>query len=192
MKKSVGSKTLAMPAPLWLIGSYDDAGMPDMMAAAWCGICSSQPASVTVSLRKATYSYDAILARKAFTVNIPSESMIEKADYMGTVSGRDQDKFKDCGLTAVRSQFVDAPYMEEAPLVIECRLIHTIEVGLHTMFVGEIADVKVEEAMMGEKGYPDITKVKPVVWDPSHCGYYGIGAYLGQAWQLGKSLKIQE
>ena len=121
MKQSAGAKTLAMPTPVWLVGTYDAVGKPNIMTIAWGGICNSQPASVNVSLRKATYSYEAIVARKAFTVSIPSERHAAEADYVGTVSGRDVDKFKATGFTPVRSEIDDAPYVAEAPIVIECR-----------------------------------------------------------------------
>lgn len=188
MKQSVGAKTLAMPTPVWLVGTYDAEGKPNIMTIAWGGICCSQPPCVTISLRKATYSYAAIEARKAFTISIPSESQAVGADYAGIVSGRDADKFAACGWTPVRSELVDAPYVSEAPLVLECRLLHTLEIGLHTQFVGEIVDVKADEAVLGEKGYPDITKVKPMIWDTAHRGYYGIGNCLGMAWEIGKSI----
>ena len=86
------------------------------------------------------------------------------------------------------SELVDAPYVEEAPLVVECRLLHTFELGLHTQFIGEIVDVKADPAFIGEKGYPDITKVRPMIWDTAHRGYYGIGAFQGKAWEIGKSI----
>jgi len=72
MKQSVGAKTLAMPTPVWLVGSYDGEGRPNIMTIAWGGICCTQPPCVTVSLRRATYSYAAIEARRAFTVSSPS------------------------------------------------------------------------------------------------------------------------
>ncbi len=74
MKQSVGAKTLATPTPVWLVGTYDAEGKPNIMTVAWGGICCSTPPCVTVSLRRATYSYAAIEARKAFTVSIPSET----------------------------------------------------------------------------------------------------------------------
>jgi flavin reductase (DIM6/NTAB) family NADH-FMN oxidoreductase RutF len=185
MKQSVGAKTLAMPTPVWLVGSYDSEGKPNIMTAAWGGICCSQPPCVTVSLRKATYTYAAIETRRAFTVSIPSEAQAAEADYAGIVSGRDADKFAACGWTPVQSELVDAPYVNEAPLVVECRLLHTLELGLHTQFVGEIVDVKADQAVLGAKGYPDITRVKPMIWDTAHRGYYGIGAFLGKAWEIG-------
>ena len=192
MKQSAGAKTLATPTPVWLVGTYDAAGKPNIMTIAWGGICCSTPPCVTVSLRRATHSYAAIEARKAFTISIPSESQAMQADYVGTVSRRDTDKFAACNWTPVRSDLVDAPYVGEAPLVVECRLLHTFEIGLHTQFVGEILDVKADAAVIGEKGYPDITKVKPMIWDTAHRGYYGIGSFLGKAWEIGKNIQTEE
>jgi flavin reductase (DIM6/NTAB) family NADH-FMN oxidoreductase RutF len=188
MKKSVGAKTLAMPAPVWLVGTYDEAGKSNIMTAAWGCICCSQPPCVTVSLRKATYSYAAIEKRGAYTVSIPSEAQVAQADYVGTASGRKNDKFADCGWTPVKSELVDAPYVAESPLVLECRLLHMLEVGLHTLFIGEIMDVKADESVVGEKGFPDIARVKPLIWDPALMGYYGIGKFLGKAWDIGKGI----
>ena len=188
MKKSVGAKTLAMPCPVWLVGTYDEAGSPNFMTIAWGGICCTQPPCVAVSLRKATYSYAAIESLKSFTVNIPAESQAAEADFGGIASGREIDKFASCGWTPVRSELVDAPFVAEAPLVLERRLLHTLEIGLHTQFVGEILDVKAEESVLGEKGYPDITKVKPFVWDSAHRRYFGLGEVLGKAWDLGKKI----
>lgn len=189
MKKSIGAKTLAFPAPVWIVGTYDGEGKPNGMAAAWGGICCSRPPCLTVSLRKATYSYDSILARKAYTVSILSENHVAEADYFGIASGRDRDKFADTGLTPVRSELVDAPYIAEAPLILECQLIHTYEVGLHTQFLGEIKDVKVEEAALSELGLPDIEKVRPLIYSMARSGYYGVGEYLGKAYSLGKKFK---
>ena len=186
MKQSLGAKTLLFPTPVLLVGTYDSEGKPNLMCAAWGGICNSQPPSMAVSLRKATYSYAAIVERQAFTVGIPSEAQIEAADYVGIVSGRDQDKFAATGLTPVRSDVVDAPYAAEMPFVLECRLLHTLDLGLHTQFIGEILDVKADPAVLGADGLPDILKIRPLVFDTGHRGYYGIGPFLGQAFSVGK------
>ena len=71
MNKSLGAKTLIYPAPVLVVGTYDKAGKPNVMTASWGGICCSQPPCIAVSLRKATYSYNNILERKAFTISIP-------------------------------------------------------------------------------------------------------------------------
>ena len=189
MKKSIGAKTLAFPAPVWIVGTYDKEGKPNGMAVAWGGICCSRPPCLTVSLRKATYSYNSILERKAYTVSILSEAQVAEADYFGTASGKDRDKFADTGLTPVKSELVDAPYIGEAPLVLECKLIHSYEIGLHTQFLGEIIDVKAEESVLSDLGLPDIEMVQPLVYSMARSGYYGIGSYLGKAYSIGKKFK---
>ncbi len=192
MKQSMGAKTLAMPCPVWLVGTYDEAGQPNLMTVAWGGICCTQPPCLAVSLRKATHSYAAIETRKSFTVNIPGAAQAAQADFVGITSGRDTDKFGVCGWTAVPSLLVDAPYVAEVPLIIECRLLHTLEIGLHTQFVGEIVDVKADPAVLGAKDYPDITKVQPFIWDSAHRRYFALGESLGKAWEIGKALQTEE
>jgi flavin reductase (DIM6/NTAB) family NADH-FMN oxidoreductase RutF len=188
MKKSLGAKTIVYPTPVFVVGTYDSAGKPNVMTAAWGGICCSVPPCVAVSLRKATYSYGNIVARKAFTINIPSEDHVRQADYFGIASGKTQDKFARSKLTPVKSELVDAPYVKEFPVALECRLLHTVEIGLHTQFVGEILDVKAEESVLGPDGFPDILKVKPMVFVPESAAYHGIGQLLGRAFSIGKKI----
>ena len=113
MKQSIGAKTIAFPTPTWVVGTYDMNGKPNVMTAAWGGICCSNPPCISVSLRKATYSYAGIVENKAFTVSIPSEDYVKEADYFGIASGRDENKFESTSLTPVRSELVPAPYMGE-------------------------------------------------------------------------------
>lgn len=188
MKESIGAKTIIYPTPVLVIGTYDEAGKPNVMTAAWAGICCSVPPCVGVSLRKATCTYGNILERKAFTVNIPSENFIKEADYFGIVSGRDVDKLSKAGLTPIRSKIVDAPYIKEFPLVLECRLKQAVEIGLHTQFIGEILDVKVESDMLNEDDLPDIKKVRPILFTPESRNYYGVGKILGKAFSIGRDL----
>ncbi len=189
MKRSIGAKTLLFPTPVLMVGSYDQSGKPNLMNAAWGGICCSQPPCVAVSMRKATYSHACIIERKAFTVGIACESRMVEADYMGIASGRDVDKFAAAGLTLVKSELVDAPYAAEFPVVLECRLLHIVEIGLHTQFVGEIVDVKADADVLGDDGQIDIMKVKPLIYDTSHKGYHGVGPLLGKAFTVGKQLQ---
>lgn len=188
MKQSLGAKTLLFPTPVLLVGTYDRAGKPNLMVAAWGGICCSKPPCVAVSLREATYSHRCIVERKAFTVGMASESTLVAADCCGIASGRDVDKFAVAGLTPVKSDLVDAPYAAESPVVLECRLLHTVEIGLHTQFIGEIVDVKGSPEAFGEDGQLDIMKIKPLVYDTSHRGYHGVGPRLAQAFAAGKKL----
>jgi len=186
MKKSLGAKTYLPTTPVLLVGTYDQQGNPNMMTAAWGGICCSKPPCVAVSLRKATYSYSAIVERRAFTIGVPMESQVEEADFIGLVSGRKVDKFAETGFSAVKSDLVDAPYAAELPFIVECTLLDSIELGLHTLFVGEIVDVKADEKILAEDGLPDIAKLKPFIFDPIHQGYTSLGGFLGKAFSVGK------
>jgi flavin reductase (DIM6/NTAB) family NADH-FMN oxidoreductase RutF len=191
-KQSLGPRAIAPPSPVWIIASYDSAGSPNMMTASWAGVCCSRPPCVAVSLREATYTYHCIMTREAFTVNIPSTDHAAVAAYVGTVSGRDTDKFDDTGLTAVRSDLVDAPYLGECPLVLECRLVRTVELGLHTMFIGEIVDVKADEEILGENGTPDPARHRPFVFSVGGYGFYEVGAPIGAVPELAKRYMEEE
>jgi flavin reductase (DIM6/NTAB) family NADH-FMN oxidoreductase RutF len=172
MKRSLGARTLAFTTPVWVIGSYDDQGKPNIMTASWGGICCS----------------GCLMARRAFTVSVPPQRYAREVDYIGLESGRKVDKFSVTGLTAVRSEKVDAPYVGEFPLVLECKVIDTNEIGLHTMFIGEIVDVKAEEAVLGDKGLPTVEKVDPFVFSPEIRRYHALGGKIGKAFSIGREL----
>lgn len=188
MKRSLGARTLAFTTPVWIIGTYDDVGRANVMTASWAGICCSRPPSVAVSLRRATYTYGCLVARGAFTVSVPDVDHAAAADFFGIASGRDVDKLAVAGLSAVPSEVVDAPYVAELPLALECRLSHTLELGLHTLFVGEILDVKADERVLGDDGLPDPERVRPFSYAPEVRAYHGLGERLGQAYTLGLGL----
>jgi flavin reductase (DIM6/NTAB) family NADH-FMN oxidoreductase RutF len=187
MKKSLGANTIVPTTPVWVVGTYDKEGKPNVMTAAWGGVCCSKPPCIYVSLRKATYTYSNIMERKAFTVSIPSETYTKEADYFGITTGKKVDKFLATGLTPVKSDLVDAPYVKEFPLVIECKIIKIVEIGLHTQFIGEIVDVKADSSVLKEN-LPDIEKVKPIIWNPAGMTYHKIGKSTGQAFSIGKEL----
>jgi flavin reductase (DIM6/NTAB) family NADH-FMN oxidoreductase RutF len=188
MKQSLGAVTLVYPTPVFLVGTYDKAGRPNIMTASWGGICCSKPPCIAVALRKATYSYASIVERKAFTISIPSENQAKKADYCGLVSGRTVDKFADTGLTPVRSDLVDAPYVKECSLVVECELVQTFELGLHTQFVGQVLDVKADKEVVKDGGLVDVLKVKPLIFTPDSQEYYGVGRFIGKAFSMGEKI----
>lgn len=189
MKKSFGAGTLAFPTPVWLVGSYDKDGKPNVMTIAWGGICCSTPPCMTVSLQKPRYTFDAIMERGGYTINVPSERHVKEADFAGITSGRNVDKFAATGLTPVKAEFVDAPYVAEFPMIIECKLVKTIELGVHTQFIGEVMDVKVDEACLGADGKPDMALVRPIMFGPLARSYHGVGEFLGQAFSIGKEIK---
>jgi len=190
MKTSVGPQTLAYPTPVFVVGTYDADGRPNVMTAAWGGICCSRPPCVTISLRKATYTYGNLMDKRVYTISIPGEQYVKEADYFGIASGKKGDKFAATGLTPVKGDRVDAPYVKEFPLVLECTVIHTHEIGLHTQFIGEIVDIKVDTDCLDENGNPDVNTIKPLIFEPGNKRYYGFGDCLGQAFSLGKAFTV--
>lgn len=188
MKKSIGARPLIYPTPSLVVGTYDQAGKANAMTAAWAGICCSQPPCVGVCLRRVTYTYGNIIERKAFTLNIPSEDYVKETDYFGIKSGKAVDKFSATGLTPEKSALVDAPYVKEFPINLECKVLQNLEIGSHVLFVAEIMDIKAEESVLGENGIPLIEKVKPVLYAPGVSCYFGVGENLGKAFTIGMNI----
>ncbi len=189
MKLFLPPQTILMPAPVLIIGTYGADGKPNIMNAAWGGIASSRPLCISVSLREATLTYHNIIHSKSFTVNFPSQKYVKEADYVGIISGREHDKFKETGLTPERSKLVNAPYVKEFPYALECNLIKQVNLDLHTMFIGEIVGMIAESDVLNENQLPDIEKVEPILWGTRGSNsYYGIGNKLGKAFSVGNEL----
>lgn len=186
MKHSLGAKTLLYPTPVLVVAVYDQDDHPTAMTAAWGGICCSRPPCVAVSLREATYTHGQIKRREAFTINLPNQAQTAIADYLGMASGREGNKFQRAGITAVRSELVDAPLIAEFPLSIECKLYKTVELGLHTQFIGEVMDVKADPAILDEQERIQIDQLEPIVFAPDSRAYHRVGRWIGQAYSLGR------
>jgi len=186
MKQSFGARTIAYPLPIFVIGTYDHTGKPNAMAAAWGGICSSDPPSISVSIRPTRYTYRNLMEKREFTINIPSVEYMAETDYFGITSGEDTDKFAQLGLTPVRSTIIDAPYIKEFPVILECRVINKVDIKAHVQFIGEILDVKIDESVLGSDGKPDLVKIKPFGFDVVRSEYFAIGPIIGKAFASGR------
>ncbi|MDR1376248.1 MAG: flavin reductase family protein, partial [Synergistaceae bacterium] len=166
MKKNIGAELGIYPTPIVVVGTYDKDDKPNIATLAWTGICCSEPPSVQVSIRKSRHTHAAIVERKVFSVNVPSVKYIAEADYAGIVSGKDTDKFQVTKLTPARGELLDVPLVAEFPISMECRLTHTLELGSHDLFVGEIVACWVAEEAL-RNGRPDPKKVDPLAFAPS-------------------------
>ncbi len=187
MKKNIGPKLGIYPTPVVVVGTYDHNDVPNLVTLAWAGICCSEPPSVQISIRKSRYSHRAITERKMFSVNLPSAKYLTETDYCGLVSGKEIDKFEVTGLTPVRGESLDVPLVLEFPISMECRLTHTLELGSHDLFVGQIVSCWAEDTLLHETGKLDPKRVDPITFMPSG-EYFGIGALLAQSHSLGKKL----
>lgn len=185
MRTNLGAKAILYPMPVLIIGSYDDQGVPNAMNAAWGGISEETEISICVSRDHKTVAN--ILKTGAFTVSFADRDHVAAADYVGMVSGHDvPDKTVRCGWTAVPSSFVTAPLFQELPLGLECRLIGYEKDA--DRLVGEIVNVSADRGILDEQGRVDLTKFRPITYDPVNHTYRVIGEAVGKAFSDGKQL----
>lgn len=187
MKKELGVHPYLFPMPVLMIATYGDDGTVDVMNMAWGGICAPNMVSLNISASHKTS--ENLKKRGAFTLSIADIPHIREADFLGTASGNQMpDKFARTGLTAVKSEKVDAPVVQEFPVTLECRVVadKTEAYGHHVL--GEIVGVLADEAMLDGSGKVDPGKLNAFVYDAFQNGYYAIGEKLGEAWNIGAPL----
>jgi flavin reductase (DIM6/NTAB) family NADH-FMN oxidoreductase RutF len=189
MKQSLGPRPAAYPLPVFVVGTYDHAGRANAMVAAWGGICASEPPAIAISVRPFRYTYRNLMEKRAFTVSIPPVRFMAEADFFGIAPGEETDKFAATGLTPVRSTLVDAPFVREFPIVLECRVINRLEIGSHVQFVGQILDVKADEAVLDGEGRPDPEKVDALGFDFMRSEYHAMGKPVGKAFSSGNRFR---
>ena len=186
MRKNFGAKPLSCPMPIYIIGTYGPDGVPNAMNAAWGGISEADEISICISAGHKTTAN--ILERKAFTVSMATEQYVIACDYVGLVSGNKvPDKFAKAGFHATRSEFVDAPLIDELPMAIECELISYNKESCR--LVGRIINVSADESVLGENGKIDPAKLRPVAYDPMNRHYLALGAPVANAFRDGLQLK---
>ena len=186
MRKNFGAKPWTYPQPVFIVATYDGEGNPDAMNAAWGGIDYDDQINLCLSAGHKTVKN--LLETKAFTVSIGTADQLTACDYVGIVSANDvPDKFFRAGFHAVKSEFVNAPLIEELPMTLECELVSYDQESNH--LVGRIVNVSAAEEILDENGQIDPTRLKPVTYDPIHHHYLGIGEKVGNAFSDGKSLK---
>ena len=184
MKKNLGKKNWIFPMPVLMIGTYNEDGSPNMMNAAWGGITLEDEITICIDTSHKTWAN--IAARKAFTVAFGTVETVKACDYLGIASGnKARDKVARSGLTAARSAFVDAPVMNELPLVLECELVSMNEASCNV--VGKIVNCAAEESAMTD-GKPDAAKMRPICFDTCQHVYRVMGEAVAEAFSCGKDL----
>lgn len=188
MKKSFGPKTALFPLPVVLIGTYDIDGKPNLMTASWTGIVNSTPEMLSISVRKIRATYRGLEENKEFTITFASTKQMEAADYCGVFSHKETDKISDLGLNHQKAQSVNAPEFTDFSTCIDCRVKQQLDLGTHIMYIAEIIDLRVDEAMLSD-GNPDINKIDPLIYDTFSKSYFALGSKIGRAYT---SQKIQK
>lgn len=185
MRKNFGAKNILYPQPVFIVASYDENGVPDAMNAAWGGFSEENEISMCISANHKTTRN--ILARKAFTVSMGTADRVAACDYVGIVSGDDEpEKLKKAGFHTVKSEFVDAPLIQELPMALECKLLgYDPETCRMT---GEVVNVCAEEAVLTD-GLIDPAKLRPISYDSMNRAYLVLGERVGSAFSDGEKLK---
>ena len=184
MKKNLGKKNWMFPMPVLMIGSYGEDGTPDVMNAAWGGVTLEDEITICIDTSHKTWAN--IAARKAFTVAFGTADTVEACDYLGIVSGNDTpDKVAKSGFTTAKSGFVDAPVVNELPLVLECELVSMNEANCNV--VGRIVNCAVDEAATTD-GVPDAAKMRPVCFDTCAHVYRLMGDAVAKAFSCGRAI----
>ena len=184
MRKNFGAKTWLFPMPVLIIGTYDENGTPNAMNAAWGGIYDTN--QVMVCLADDHKTTENIRKTGAFTVSFATAGTVASCDYVGIVSANKvPDKFERAGFHATRSEFVNAPIIDELPMTVECKLIKFNEDGI---CIGEIVNVSADESILDENGAVDARLLAPICYDSVSHAYWGLGEKVGQAFSDGKKL----
>ena len=186
MRKNFGAKAMCYPMPVFIIGTYNVDGTPNAMNAAWGGI--SEETEITICVDSTHKTAENLLTRKAFTVSMATAKMMAACDYVGIVSGNQvPDKFAKAGFHATKSEFVDAPLIDELPMALECEVIsYDVE---SCRLVGRIVNVCADESVLMDNCKVDAAKLAPITYDPmNHC-YLVLGEKAGQAFHDGAALK---
>lgn len=188
MRRNLGSKAAIFPMPVLMIGTYDNEGKIDVMNAAWGMMVDMN--KVALNLTETHKTVKNIKEKKAFTVGIADFEHMVEADYVGIVSGNNEpNKFEKSGLTATKSEFVDAPVINEFPVTMECEFIEYQDDENGCGVIGKIINVCADEKVLDENGKIDPSKINAILYDPFNHGYYKVGEKVGDAFSEGRKIK---
>jgi len=174
------------PTALFLIGADID-NRANFMALAWGSTVNSKPAMFSVAINYRQYTLKGIRQNMAFSINIPSVHMAQKADYCGLVSGANINKTDTCNFKVFYGKVANAPLIEECPINVACRVEHIIELPDHALVIGTVEENYLSEKCFSE-GEPDIDKISPLVLATNLRQYHSLGDFIGKAFSIGKRL----
>lgn len=188
MKKNLGAKPYIYPQPVLVVATYGEDGTVDAMNVAYGGIVNSNRLQINIGVRHKTS--DNIKATNAFTVGIADEKNLVAADYVGLVSGHNEpDKVAKAGFHTSKSEFVNAPIIDELPITMECKVEEINQYDQTLRIVAEIVNVSVDEKILTDDNKIDTNQLHAISFDPSNHAYLKVGEKAGNAFSDGKQLK---
>lgn len=174
MKKEMNPSTVLVPCPVVLLSVHGE-DKPNIITLSWAANVCSKPPSVVVGIRSERHSYEMVVKTGDFVLNIPTTELFEAVEFAGTKSGRDYNKFTECGLTPIPSSRVKSPMIKECPVNIECTTREIVKAGVHDVFLAEVQAVHMDESVLDEKGRLDPTKASLFTYLPTSGHYWTLG-----------------
>jgi flavin reductase (DIM6/NTAB) family NADH-FMN oxidoreductase RutF len=190
-KVQLGPSRSIYPMPTLLVGANVN-GKPNFMAVAWGNMASAEPPMATVAIRASRHTHTGIEQNRTFSINVPSTDLVKETDYCGIASGARVDKVKNCRFTVFYGKLGTAPLIEQCPINMECSVVHSLELGSHTLYVGRVEEVHASSDCLTD-GRLDLDKVKPFSFlgEPAQ-RYHAVGEFQGKAFSIGLELKSRE
>lgn len=184
--------TMIYPIPAVMVSCGKDPGDYNIITIAWTGIISTNPPMCSISIRPERHSYEIIKKDMAFIINLTNQELAFAADYCGVKSGRDMNKFDEMKLTPVKAEKTGVPYIDQAPLSLECIVKEIIKLGSHDMFISEIISIIADEKYIDPKTNAlNLEKTKPLAY--CHGKYYTLGEFQGKfGWSVEKKKKSKK
>ena len=190
-KTLMGPKTLLYPTPSVIIGAHVD-GKPNFMTAAWCGVVNSNPPMLSVAIQPRRHTHKGVTQNSTFSINIPGVDLVKEADYCGIASGAKVDKAAICGFKLFYGKLDNAPLIEQCPVNLECTVVHTLKLGSHTLFIGQVEETHISEDCLTD-GQPDVDKMKPFIFLVDTARQYrAFGEVIAKAFSAGRDFSSKE
>jgi len=186
----MGPEILIYPLPVFLIGvNVDD--KPNFMTVGACGIANIEPPMISVAIRPHRYTHKGINQNLTFSVNVPCVDLIRETDYCGIVSGAKVNKVEACQFSVFYGKLGTAPLIKQCPINLECKVVHSLRLDSHSLFIGKIEETHISENCL-TNGKPDVSKIKPFIYTrPTH-QYQAFGEIIGKAHRIGREIEVRE
>ena len=187
----MGPQTLIYPMPALLVGANVD-GKPNFMTVAWGGIANGEPPMISIAIRHVRYTLKGIRQNMTFSINVPSTDMAKETDYCGITPGSKVNKVEVCQFKVFYGKLDNAPLVEQYPVNLECKVVHILDLGSHSLIIGRIEETHISESCLTD-GKPDFNKIKPLVYTAAPAAQYqALGEVIAKAFSIGKELRARE
>jgi len=174
MKREIKPGTVMVPCPVILL-SVDGPDKPNIITLSWAANVCSKPPTMVLGIRPERYSYNLVKEAGEYVLNIPSVEQLQGTIFAGSKSGKDHDKFAECGFTSIPASRIKAPMIEECPINIECKTKQIIPLGTHDLFIAEVLAAHIDESVLDEKGRFDASKTTLFTYLPLNAQYWALG-----------------